>query len=191
MIAIFEFGTLWFWVLIVVVSGLIMAVQERAESPGGWTTFWVAITFLILYCCGADMSIKEFGLHIYHYPLETLVYFLLYVVAGTIWSFYKWREAVKECVERYKVDMAKYAKISGAYSMPLIKNYKPEVNKNKGELFNWIFYWPFSLAWFILHEPVERIFDAIMNTCRKIYEGIADRAFSKVDKPIKAEDPLT
>lgn len=183
MIAIFELGTLWFWLLIVVVSIGLMAVQENAKSPGRWCTFWVIATFVALYYCGAGLSIRELGLHIYHNPMETIVYFLLYTIAGTMWSFYKWGLFVARQVHKYTKAMDVYnkdVKLGYRVSVPDPENHIPGLEDYKGEIFNWIFYWPISLAWFCIHKPIENLFRFIMNNTKKIYEGITKRAFSKV-----------
>lgn len=170
MIAIFEVGTLWFWVFVAIVSCGLMAVQEKADSPGGWTTFLVILTFVGLYYLGAGVSMKELGLHIIHHPMETLVYFLLYTLVGVVWSFYKWGRIVNTQATKYKEKLKSYGKAN-------LPDYRPDLGDYKGEIFNWIFYWPFSFSWFVIHEPIERLFDIIMKNTKKVYEGITNKAF--------------
>lgn len=188
MIAIFELGTIWFWVLICVISIVLMAVQENAKSPGSWCTFWVLVTFVALYWCGAGGSLRGLGLHIIHYPFETIVYFLMYTLVGVIWSFWKWKEIVDRCAKKYIRAISEYAALKKKhpdtlYNSVVIENYKPVAKNYTGELFNWIFYWPFSLTWFVIHEPIERLFRFIMEKTKKVYEGITNRAFDKVQPP--------
>lgn len=185
MIAIFELGTLWFWVLICAISIVLMVVQENAKSPGSWCTFWVIGTFIALYYLGAGISIKALGIHIYHYPFETIAYFLMYTLVGIVWSFWKWKELVDRQARKYAKALIETAK--GNYSKPNVKDYKPFAKDYAGELFNWIFYWPFSMTWFVIHEPIERLFRFIMERTKKIYEGIANKAFDKV-QPSKPDD---
>lgn len=192
MIAIFELGTLWFWLLICVISIVLMAVQENAKSPGSWSTFWVVVTFAALYWCGAGGTLRGVGMHIYHYPFETIAYFLMYTLVGTIWSFWKWKEIVDSCAEKYSKALRVYREYKekfpqGGTDSPHIEDHKPLAKDYAGELFNWIFYWPFSMTWFVIHEPIERLFRFIMERTKKVYEGIANRAFDKV-QPTKSDD---
>jgi len=187
MIAIFELGNLWFWLLLVAICITITAVQELADSPGTWSTIWVIVTFVVLYYFGAGLSIKQLGLEIYHNPLRTVVYFLVYTLLGVLWSFTKWSEVVDEAVEDYKRRLKKKEEFKEQY--PNNHNFdgpvdekRPKLDEHKGLLFNWIFYWPFSFLWYIVHEPIERLFRGIIKHTRKVYEGITNRAYSKVQK---------
>lgn len=193
MIAIFEVGTIWFGLLVCVISIVLMVVQENAEYPIVWSTFWVVVTFAALYWCGAGLSMRELGLHIWHNPVETLVYFLLYTIVGVLWSFYKWSEVVSRAVELFNKDVEKFNKADINYNAPnwddKYKNNrrKPQLEEHKGEIFNWIFYWPFSFAWFVVHEPIQRLFRFIMKTCKQVYEGITNRATKRLQTP-KSDD---
>lgn len=187
MIALFlGVGTVWFWMFLAVISIVLMAIQENSQAPGSWSTFWVIATFVALYYLGAGGTIRDLGLHIYHNPIETVVYFLLYTVAGTVWSFFKWKEVVDEAVVAYNEDVEKYKNNGDSNSKPnwnekfYLNRRRPQLDENKAKIFNWIFYWPFSLSWYCIHEPVERLFRTIMKHTKKIYEGITDRAFAKV-----------
>lgn len=173
MIAIFEFGTIWFWVLMSLVCIVLMAVQENAESPGRWSTAWVIATLVALYYCGANESIRQLGLHIYHNIGETLLYFLLYVVCGVVWSFLKWGFMVHDQVEIYNKKFDTYPNYPAKWDAPELADYK-------GDIFNWIFYWPFSMIWFLIHEPIERLFKVIMDNTKKVYEGITNRASKRI-----------
>lgn len=181
MIAIFEFGTIWFWVLLAAVYFILMGIQENSENPGSWSSIWVVATVLCLYYCGSGLTLKELGLHIYHNPLETMVYFLLYVGVGLVWSFYKWKGIVDKAVEEYNRKVLEYNEYPKAFYKPDLTKLKPQLNENKAKIFNWIFYWPFSMTWFLIHEPIERLFTWIMKNTKKIYEGITDRAFAKAE----------
>lgn len=188
MIAIFELGTIWFWVLICVISIVLMVVQENAKSPGSWCTFWVLVTFAALYWCGAGGTLRGVGMHIYHDPFGTIAYFLIYTLIGTMWSFWKWKELVDRQAGKYAKALVKATK--DTYFRSDIKDYKPLVKDYAGELFNWIFYWPFSMTWFVIHEPIERLFRFIMEKTKKIYEGIADRKFASVQTPDKPNENI-
>lgn len=189
MIAIFELGSTAFWILLLAAFIVVTMAQEIADSPGSWSTFWVVMTFVILYFCGSKMSVEHFIVYIVQHPLQTVVYFLLYTLAGTLWSFYKWTEVVKEGVEKYIKEVERY-KVEYPTRVLNPINYKPKINENKARLFNWIFYWPFSMTWFVIHEPIERLFRFIMEKTKKIYEGIANKAFDKVQIPEKPNENI-
>jgi len=183
MIAIFEFGTLWFWLLIVAASITVITAQEIADYPGSWSTFWVIVTFALVYWCGAGRNVDQFWVGIVHNPVRTVVYFLLYAVIGTLWSFYKWKDIVEASIQQYQEYKGKFEAHPNSYSAPTLGRFRPKVSDHKAELFNWIFYWPFSFAWFIIHKPIEKLFKFIMERTKKVYEGITDRLFAVVEEP--------
>jgi hypothetical protein len=171
------------------ISVVLMAIQENSENPGTWSSLWVVATVFCLYYCGSAMTVKQLGLHIYHNPIETVVYFLLYTGVGLIWSFYKWKEIVSDALVVYNEKVSSFNEYPKTYSKPNPEKYRPQLNENKAKIFNWIFYWPFSITWFLIHEPIERLFKWIMKNTKKIYEGITDRAFAKAEV-IKTQDDM-
>lgn len=168
MLVLFEFGSLLFWVFFVVASIITIAILEKSDYPGAWSTIWVAASFVTLYYLGAKTSITELLFHILHNPIQTVVLFLLYTTVGILWSFVEWRWFVQRKA-RFLREQSRTIYIDIEM---------PKASENKNRIFGWTFYWPWSVAWFLMHRPLEKLYEEIQKLTAKIYAGIAEREFA-------------
>lgn len=180
MFLLFEFGSVFFWLFIVVMSGIIIAILENSNSAGGWSTFIVIASFVALYYLGAKVTLSALLIHVIHNPLETIAYFAIYVMSGIVWSFLEWRWYVDEKVTGYKEALRN--NVEKGWSKPKPEDYMPQVAKNKSRLFTWVFYWPWSVLWFMAHKPIETLYKEILKVTTKVYERITKSAFDKVKR---------
>lgn len=164
---IFEIGSVWFYVLIVVINFALFVCVAGEKLASGWATICVLATFGALYFMGGDRNKYDLLHHIIQHPFETIFLFLLYVFVGVLWSFVEWFWYVKKQAELYE------DKEISEYNIPKASN-------ERGRLFTWIFYWPWTMLWKITHKPIERLFDVIMQYTGKTYENITKKAFSKI-----------
>lgn len=172
MVLLFEFASVGFWLMVFVISIIMIVFLENSNSPGSWCTFTVLATFAALYWLGSGATLKELWFHIEHNILQTLIYFVFYMLVGIVWSFVEWRWYVMKKAEHYK-------KVVNSYTTGTIiaNNYMPKVAENKGRLFTWIFYWPWSILWFLSHKPIEAVYKGILKVTTKVYNGITASAF--------------
>jgi hypothetical protein len=148
-IAFFALWSVGFWLLLGIASVLFMVACEKDLLPLS------IITTLIL-------------VGIYHAPIAAIVAnpvilligFVVWTVAGVIWSVWRWsRYVVKTIKEAHGGDV----------------KYQLQLSRNKTRIINWIVYWPWSLIWNITGDFFTGIYEAMEG----VYQKILDRALEK------------
>ncbi len=59
---------------------------------------------------------------------------------------------------------------------------KPIASANKGRIMIWMTYWPTSMLWTIVNDPVKRIFKEIFRRVRAVYDAISDHMYKGTDE---------
>ena len=97
--------------------------------------------------------------------------FIIYILIGISWSFYKW---AKYC------DKNKY-RSKGTLISPTIENewVLPKVEKHYNLIIGYISYWPFSMIGFIVSDLFRSLLRKIINRLRKAYDNIAFNYINK------------
>jgi energy-coupling factor transporter transmembrane protein EcfT len=158
-LALFAFGTLWFWLLTFVL--FVTLVFTVNASRGFLSTSVFVFTLLFLNYVA---KVPVFALAFYH-PWAVLLLLGLYCVAGTIWCFLKWYLFVKDLATQY------------ARSGTLVRM-SPQVSDYKSDILFWLSYWPFSILGYMLNDFVRKVFNSIYNEIADKLQGISDRVFS-------------
>ena len=165
MFSLLAIGTIWFYLLLIISSIIIISFLET--DSGGWATFTMAITFLLLYIFGAKEILLNFFTYIKTYPERGIGLILLYFILGTLYSFAKWYFYLLDAKER------------GV----LKEHYSVRFTENKGRIISWMSYWPLSLVWTFIDQPVKRLFTYIYNRTGKIYQQIYLSVYKEDPKP--------
>lgn len=127
-------------------------------------------------------------------PLSLALYVLGYFAAGVVWSFVKWfsylhrfrdelREAREKFRERYtrgeqpslsrqSMEEAFQATLRGGWLAE-----RPTAAKSRKRIIGWMTYWPISAISTALNDPVRRIFNALYNRFKVLYQKMADHVF--------------
>ncbi len=179
---LFMVGTFWFWALLAVVTVLMFICTEFEK--GGWATISVLGTLALLNFCG-DVPVLSY---IWNHPITILLGVLGYFALGTGWAVVKWWFYVKdqlwhynelkgEFIKENKLEIKVNQAIVGVEMQNKWADYlrwhdrsidiHPQINKHKMAVYIWIAYFPFSLIWTLINDPVRKI-------CRRIYHAIAD-----------------
>jgi len=192
---IFIIGNIWFWVLMCVIAFLEIYFLEFWDEPGEYgegpngtgATILVIATFGVLFFLGSNKEIKEFFLYIYNNPGRDIFYFSIYIIAGIIWSLFKWFQYVLFLKREYQENIKNFTEESlknSSRERDIIKKIpNPNALNNKGTLFTWIFYWPFSVIGYILNEPLKKIFNFIINNIKGLYQKITDKVLADIKTP--------
>ena len=93
--ALFAFGTLWFWLLIVVVSVILFACTEFEK--GGLATVVVIGAIIAIHVWGGKVILTKIAEH----PWRSLGYAGIYLVLGTIWGISRWHSFVRRMRRKY------------------------------------------------------------------------------------------
>lgn len=139
MITFFVLGGLWFWLLVVIASVLLIAAIEN-DAPL-WAAITVIGTLVVLFFGGVGNELRSLFSWIWHNPGSFIGLFLCYLIAGTVWAVIKWYWFLLE-LKRKKIEDKK--KVFGLDNL---------ARDNKSKIMNWMIYWPFSLIWTGLSDP--------------------------------------
>lgn len=151
------------------------------------TESWTMATLTLV---GTVFAMHHFHvLDVYGYVqanlFETGMYLLCYIGTGVVWSFVKWfsflyrhRDKVREAKETF----AEAYKVSGHgtvqdYLLHRGLHKRPNAADNKSRIVAWMTFWPFSLVGTFLNDPVRRLFNALFNRFKHLYQQAADHVF--------------
>jgi hypothetical protein len=212
--AIFAFGTLAFWLAMVVLVGII---SFFSEEDGVKATITLVLGALFLQFV-AKFDILGF---IRHEPFTLAFYGLLYVALGFGFACVKWwRYAKKQrrAYDKLRATFFRKNKIEGNELPPELKesffaylkeSYKPnqrgdfrhysdasdadpvipDITQNKAAFIRWMTYWPLNLLFTLLNDPVRRLFEWLYEVAGVKMQAISNHVFrgTESDRLTKAE----
>lgn len=195
LLAALAFGTVWFWIVAIVVFIIITTLVENEH--GTWA--FLSVTATVLFMSYA------WGLHPITYiltnPLHILLLTALYFAIGTGWGVVKWALFVQKQIDRYNEIKANVLRkmgikeinpeaakkiretVNSQYSQPL--DTSPDVGRYKSDLLRWMTYWPFSIVGTLLHDIVKRIFNFIYARMSNLLQSIADSMTKNVKREME------
>ena len=179
-----------FWIVAFIALASLLAAKEgeHYKISAGIT---VGAFLVLLYLGGS--TIKQAFFWVVNNPTTLVEYIFAYAVLGIVWSLVKWvfhlwrirdrlidyrqKENIKSGVslnEDQRKAFFFYARdIMGktADSLP------PRARENKARITSWMIYWPISMPWTLVNEPVKRFFTFAYYRLAGILEGISTRMF--------------
>jgi hypothetical protein len=210
MLTLFALGTLAFWLLVIAESVLLLALIEYEKV--GWGTISLIATLAALYFLGNS----EVVAYLAQNPLTIALGVCGYFVAGTVWSVAKWWFYVGNVREKYDERKADFLRSNGVEGTvipdELKKKWKeslahstysvyggarqdfsngivPKARDHKAKILTWMTYWPWSMVWTLINDPVKRLFKYIYRSIQELLQSISNRAFRGVENDMPGEDP--
>jgi hypothetical protein len=61
-----------------------------------------------------------------------------------------------------------------------IKSLPPRVRDSKKQIIFWMTYWPFSMPWTLINEPVKKFFNYVYHKLAGMLQGMSDRLFRDI-----------
>lgn len=105
------------------------------------------------------------------HPWQTVAYVVGYLLTGAIWSLIKWWICERD---RFREAKEHWIKYSGGKTWEQERaRQKTLPTSHKDDFLWWIGFWPFSLAYTLLHDPVKRIYLELQN----VYQRITDKVW--------------
>jgi hypothetical protein len=176
----FAVGSVGFWALLALETGLLIFLIEWGK--GTFATASLAGTLALLYFLG-DVNVLGF---VVHHPITLVLGLVVYFAAGTGWSVAKWWLFVRDMRSRYddlRADFCQEHRLDGVIPESLQPLWlerlessgrrgrrievRPRARQHRGQIVAWMAYWPWSLIWTVLNDPVRK-------SCRIIYQHIHD-----------------
>lgn len=151
-------------ILVIAIAIVFLTIFSETASPF-WGLFTIA-TF-VAFCI---FGIKAFSFNeltnIWDNNKALIIGSLVvYVFLGIGWSFYKW-----------KLYCRKYYKQGGIIRSSI------RITDNKDRISAWMMYWPFSLIWYLLNDPIVNFYNFLYHKLESIYTAISDSERQKYEK---------
>lgn len=174
-------GGFWFWALIVLAFGLITFFVEHDRKSNGWLALMAACGGLWVFLAAQGWSnwkaILEFATE---NPGQLIGLCVAYISVGLLWSMYKW----SRFVNRSKQKALKYVKSSYDGSIDPW-NRAPKASDHMEDILMWMSYWPFSIWWRFLQDPVRWIFVKVYEFFEFQFDQISESRFKEVNEMSK------
>lgn len=147
--------------LLAVATGITL-IATTENNRGGWGTFLLLVALAITGLVVGFKVLLTLALSLVSSPWLFALNAFLYVAVGIGWSIAKWWLYIKE--KRVKRgDMWASSDFNPAY--------------NKDRIMTWLMYWPFSLVWTILDQPIVRFYKWVYRKVSGVYEYIGRKAY--------------
>lgn len=160
------FGTIWFWLIILVAAVYITGLTE--DEDGVFANLVFIVTCLLLYFLGNAEFFKSIGNYIVENPNKVFFILLGYLILGTIWSVFKWffylRNIRDENIGKRKIDLSNYT-----------------ASTHKSMIIHWMLYFPLSATWTLINDPVKKLFELILEQFGGIYDNIAKKILGDLE----------
>ena len=194
MFELFVVGTFWFWALLIAWIFIVGAFLSQEVIRGAVAT--TVIAALLLIFCGSN----PFP-YIIDHPLMTLMYVGGFFVAGGLWSIVKWGSFCSSKRRRYfterdafldrhnikansiprshLVEWSQYLNELSHYDCKGICEFRTgglKASSRKSLITSWIMWWPISLIWTFIDDPIRRICHWVRRRLTKIYNYISTRS---------------
>jgi hypothetical protein len=194
MFALIEIGSVAFFVITVITFGMITTMVENTKP--GWAFIMLVGFFAVLWAFG---GFNILGL-IWRDPIRALVVLLAYAAVGVAWSIVRWTLLVMKIKARYtefKTNFKRDQSIktgdqwtiqqqsnfdslvySREYDMRLDR--PPEVGNFSDRVFTWMAYWPISMLWTAINDPIAKFFGLLFDSITGAYDTISKRLYRDI-----------
>jgi hypothetical protein len=201
LLALFILGSWGFWILLAIASVIIIACINGDSGPKATVTFLIAAGLIALS--------NHFGWRDFLANWQAFAICAgLYVTLGTGWGLIKWfsfvhkirrkfDDALPKILKPYSVtslaELSKDDKYKAMKDMAILvygyygnaSDFPPQFSKNKSNVLFWMTFWPWSLFWTLLDDPIRRLFETIYRSLGKIGQRISDAAFADIAQDLK------
>jgi len=161
------FGSFWFWSFIALIIIYVFALIEHYENAVAPVVVLI-IAAVALKFFGTVNIFKDIFDYALNSPVSFLLYIVLYFVCGTLYGIYRW---YKFCLWTYEMYRS---------STTDMQVHKPKIEKHVEDFIRWASYWPISIVWSIINDPITKVFRWAAKRLQSILNSISDRIFNKI-----------
>lgn len=189
--------SIWFWLLMLVgIVGLIWTTET--ESP-----FLAAVIFGVSAVAAHFLFGVSLFAAIVANPLVAIGAVLGYLLAGVLWAFPKWYFFVRNKRNAYLDQLRTFLRGLGyegwdtATTIPDEHRREwfkyhgrrrgslvPLARDNKSRILHWMAWWPFSMIWTLINDPIRHLYRWTWETLRGVFDSIAKAAMGGIEVPV-------
>jgi hypothetical protein len=150
---------------------LILGALVENDYPG-WSTLMAASSFA-LFMGMRGVTLPETWLWIKTNPGILVLVAMAYLALGTGWAVIKWWSYVRKQLRNWK---------PRNYGTGATEPQRILVKEHKSRIMTWMSFWPMSLLWTLLNDPIRKLFTEIYTRISGTLQKIADREYEKFAK---------
>ena len=208
MTELFLVGGLYFWVLIAFWAIALIALVEN-ERWGSATLVSIVVFFALARWGDFNILIA-----LRDRPLIGFGAIAGYLITGVLWSFGKWWFFVKDRRNKYEEVKARFLEKRGSKEAVIPHELKaewtkyllegrdshqrytyafataPSAREHKSRITTWMAFWPWSLVWTLINDPLRKLFEHIYQHIQRLYQSIADRLYAGVEEEMLGEEEI-
>lgn len=188
--AISAIGLIGWIIFAAIIIGVTVSV-DRESSGGAFFIFLIGALGLYIIGGGTPPALWHAITHADYGGL--LGFIVLFSLVGVVWAVVKWFFFLVAVRDELKIFRAQYS-ITDALTGKQMTEAKsfiqnrvdhfgyqndlpPRVRDNKGRIMFWMVWWPFSMPWTLINEPVKKFFTFIYNRISGALQSMSDRMF--------------
>jgi hypothetical protein len=156
-------------VLLCAIAGLILITLFTEKGELGWSVFVFLAFLAVIFFIDKSWSFDEFKTYLADNTGYIISGAIVYVLIGILWAIMKWKWF---CRDKY----ASYAN----------RSYEPSTifaSEHKARITGWMVWWPFSMGWFLLHDPITRFYNYLYTRLSRMFDSISNAEKAKAIKP--------
>lgn len=164
-----------FWLLFVLVL-VAMFISVETESPFSATVVMIATALVAWW-------FYDFNIITYILNNAGLVSAVVatYFVMGVIWARGKWEFFIRGARRAYEEVRNMYAnKMPSSFDYYGKQSVPPQIRDNKSRFMIWMAYWPASMLWTLINDPVRRLFEWVYTSTAASLQRSSDNVFSDI-----------
>lgn len=180
--------TIFFWLLVGLAIVFLFVCTEN--EWGGWATF---VLLSVLAVINIVFKVPIFNWMLNN-PKLLIGAVAGYFMVGTSWSVIKWVFYVHKELDAYydtKELFLQHHNLDIDKESPIPKEFKekwadsayrirqPQIKEHKMSIYIWIAYWPWSMVWTLINDPIKRLVKWIYRRIESTLQAISDRIWRK------------
>lgn len=176
-------GAPLFWVLILGEILLLFWCLDGDEDEFGGYIATVSIVIVVLVLQFVSDA-RPFG-YVRTHPWLSLASIAAYIVIGGLWSIGKWWFVETARYQKVKDDFLLEHRVNGTVIPTRISDKwlnrvveaKSNPHSSQQRFLSWIAYWPWSMTWTLLNDPIKRMSRRIYYELQSVYQRITDHVW--------------
>lgn len=165
-----------FLIILVIVDFLVITSFVSSEEANAYfPTFLLVAGGAIYIGISKTVTFASFGAFLMANITNILIIVGIWIVAGIVWSFFKWWSFLKK--EKRRQDANSFQRNSVTvprgpkeYSIPLAKEHKTAI-------IAWMVYWPFSILGHLIFDALRNLYNNIYNHLAGTFDRIGTNVF--------------
>jgi len=162
---------IWFWLLFIVMSIAIIGAIEIESGVAAFLSILSGIIILWLFSGHITPSFSGTIEWLNQHWLQCIIYVASYALIGVLWSSVKLYFYTHNLADKLKTDYTDQADRDRSWKI------QTNLRVLRGRLMCWMTYWPWSLFWTLINDPIKHFYRFAYNKMIIVYQWVIDSAY--------------